>query len=231
MELPDDVQAWLATTFAPADQAQAAALLVSARTEDGGQPTARLLRCAAFASGGQIARLRHWVAQMALDWRDVVVAGECVQRGGDAFHALDLHLPIATPGALQTLYKALAALAGAGALDDWHSVRRLALAWVSALPLSGAQQRWLAQGKAFAAGHIDSAALEDTRVEAWDSIDGREDDEGDPEVQRVRAVLCVLYPDDVMQDAQLYLETLLGFYLGARGDTALALRALRELVV
>ena len=231
MELPDDLRAYLAATFAPTDRAQAAQLLAGARGADGSSPGARLLRCAAVAADGELARLRHWVAQMALDWRDVVVGGECVQRGGGAFHALDLHLPIATPGASQTLYKALAALAGAGALDDWHSVRRLALAWVSALPLSGAQQRWLAQGKAFAAGHIDSAALEDTRVEAWDSIDGREDDEGDPEVQRVRAVLCVLYPDDEMQDAQLYLETLLGFYLGARGDTALALRALRELVV
>ena len=84
---------------------------------------------------------------------------------------------------------------------------------------------------AFAKGRIGEALLTATRVAAWNRTDGRDCDCAGPEVSRVRAVLCVLYPDDVMQDAQLYLETLLGFYLGARGDTALALRALRELVV
>lgn len=229
MELPDDVQAWLATTFAPADQAQAAALLVSARTEDGGQPTARLLRCAAFASGGQIARLRHWVAQMALDWRDVLTAGEYVARqDGSTVQARDFHQPL--PDAAKALDDRLVELAEAGALDDdWPAVRRVALAWVSALALTGAEQRWLAQGAAFAEGRIGEAALEATRVEAWNSIDGRDCDWTDPEVSRVRAVLCVLYPDEDMQDAQMFLETLLNFYTGAQGDPALALRALNGL--
>lgn len=229
MELPEDIHAYLAATFVPTDRGPAARLLVGARTEDGSPPTARLLRCAAVASDGQLARLRNWVAQMSLDWRDLVMAGECVQCNGETVHAMDFHWPIATPSASQTLHKALAVLAQAGALDTWSVVRRLALAWVSALPLSGPEQRWLSQGMAFAAGHIDSAALEATRVEAWDSIDGREDNEGDPEVHRVRAVLCVLYPDDEMLDAQMALETLLDVYTGAQGDMALALRALRTL--
>ncbi|BEP96960.1 hypothetical protein GmRootA79_53450 (plasmid) [Acidovorax sp. A79] len=95
MELPDDIHAYLAATFAPADRERAALLLASARTEDGSEPTARLLRCAAFVSDGQLARLRYWVSYMALDWRDVVVAGECVQQDGVPVHARDFNKPLA----------------------------------------------------------------------------------------------------------------------------------------
>lgn len=224
MQLPDDILAYVAATFTPADREQAVLLLVSARTEDSSPPTARVLRCAVVASEGQLERLRHWVAHLALDWRDVVMAGECVQQDGAPVHARDFSKQLVPP-----VQDRLAALVQSGALDDWRTVRSVALAWVSALPLNAQEQRWLAQGAAFAAGHIDEAALEETRVEAWDSIDGRECDADDPEISRLRAVLCVLYTDEEMQDAQRYLETLLDFYIGAQGDAALALRALKEL--
>jgi len=97
MELPDDVHAHLATAFAPGEVAQAIALLASARTEDGSAPTARLLRCAAFASNGQLPRLRHLVALMALDWRDVVTAGECDHVHGHPQHVRDFTQAMAIP--------------------------------------------------------------------------------------------------------------------------------------
>lgn len=110
MELPDDIHAYLAATFAPADREQATLLLFSARTEDGNLPAARLLRCAAFASGGQLARLRHWVALLTLDWRDVVIAGECEWQDGAPVHARDFNHPIAPSAASATLTTSALAL-------------------------------------------------------------------------------------------------------------------------
>lgn len=110
------------------------------------------------------------------------------------------------------------ALAQADTLDNVHAVRHAALALVSTLPLSPREQDWLAQGEAYAAGRIDDAMLEQVRVEAWDSIDGRDCDFADPQVNRVRAVLCVLYPDDELQDLRIYLETVLDFHAGAMTD-------------
>jgi len=127
-------------------------------------------------------------------------------------------------------YARLSVLAQSEALHNWRSVRSIALAWVSALPLKGREHHWQAQGIAFSVGRIDKTALEETRVEAWDSIDGRECDQDDPEVNRVRAVLCVLYPDVEMQDAQMFLETLFAFYTGGHGDATLALHLLNERV-
>lgn len=111
------------------------------------------------------------------------------------------------------------ALAQADTLDDVHVIRRAALALVSTLPMSPRERDWLAQGEAYAAGRIDDAMLEQVRVEAWDSIDGRDCDFADPQVNRVRAVLCVLYPDDELQDLRIYLETVLEFHAGALADT------------
>ena len=48
---------------------------------------------------------------------------------------------------------------------------------------------------AFAKGRIGEALLTATRVAAWNRTDGRDCDCAGPEVSRVRAVLCVLYPD------------------------------------
>ena len=48
---------------------------------------------------------------------------------------------------------------------------------------------------AFAKGRIGEALLTATRVAAWNRTDGRDCGCAGPEVSRVRAVLCVLYPD------------------------------------
>lgn len=95
MELPSDVHDFLATAFHPADRAQAVALLEGACIEDGSPASARLLRCAAFASGGRLERLRHWVKYLALDWRDVVVAGECEAQDGTPVHVRNFSKPMA----------------------------------------------------------------------------------------------------------------------------------------
>jgi len=95
MNLPDDLLAFLAATYPPGQREQAVRLLSEARIEDGTAPGARVLRCAAFASQGQLRRLEHYVALIALDWRDVIVAGEYESRDGQAVPVRNLDLPFA----------------------------------------------------------------------------------------------------------------------------------------
>lgn len=76
MNLPPDVIAWIQSNF-PSDEREAAiATLLSARIHTGEFPEARLLRCALIAAGGDLLKLQYYVGLLAIDWRDVVVAGE-----------------------------------------------------------------------------------------------------------------------------------------------------------
>jgi hypothetical protein len=94
MNLPADLQDFIRTTFAPEHSQAAAALLASARIEDGALPGDRLLRCTAFAARGDLARLRRYVSMLADDWRVVVVAGEYALREGVPVQVRDLTLPM-----------------------------------------------------------------------------------------------------------------------------------------
>ena len=76
MNLPEDVQTYLEQTFPPEELGEALLVLGQARIEDGTAPNPQLLRCAAFASGGNLKRLRHLASLLAVDWRDVIMAGE-----------------------------------------------------------------------------------------------------------------------------------------------------------
>lgn len=95
MQLPADLLAFLAATYPPGQQERAAQLLSQARIEDGTAPSARVLRCAAFASRGQLQRLEYYVALIALDWRDVIMSGEYEYRDGQAVKVRNLDLPFA----------------------------------------------------------------------------------------------------------------------------------------
>jgi len=94
MALPVDLQDFLGSTFSPEDWQAASALLASARIEDGTVASDRLLRCAAFAARGDLARLQRYVSMLAVDWRDVVVAGEYERRDGVAVWVRDLTVPM-----------------------------------------------------------------------------------------------------------------------------------------
>ncbi|MBI5831314.1 MAG: hypothetical protein HZB16_03270 [Armatimonadetes bacterium] len=76
MPFPPDVTRWLADTFAPADLAEATALLESAVDERGEPVGDRLLRCAAWSARGSLDRLRVIRRDLAIDWRDVIVEAE-----------------------------------------------------------------------------------------------------------------------------------------------------------
>lgn len=93
--IPNDVTAFIARRFPPAHHESATALLSTATLENGTLATARLVRCAAVASGGSLERLAAEVARLKVDWRDVVVAGEYEVIDGTLERVRDLNDPIA----------------------------------------------------------------------------------------------------------------------------------------
>jgi hypothetical protein len=98
MPLPDDVALFVDSSFAPAERHEALDLLAAAVLHDGTAPGARLLRCAAVASGGSLERLRMEVETLKHDWRDVIVEGEYAPRDGKLVRLRDLNHPISLEG-------------------------------------------------------------------------------------------------------------------------------------
>lgn len=94
MNIPDDVEAFVIRRFAPKDQSEALALLRTARIHDGTEASERLLRCAVVASQGNLARLRRQVGELAVDYRDVIVAGEYNYERGELVQVRDLNQPL-----------------------------------------------------------------------------------------------------------------------------------------
>jgi len=92
--IPDDVAKYVARAFSRAERPEALALLEAAVLHDGSAPGARLLRCAAVASGGSLERLRMEVGSLKRDYRDVIVEGEYVPKGRGLVKVRNLLDPI-----------------------------------------------------------------------------------------------------------------------------------------
>lgn len=94
MHLPPDLKRFIDEIYAPEDREEACSLLAGARIETGAMASERLLRCAAFAGRGSLRKLRRQVSALAVDWRDVVVAGECELQDGEPVHVRDFTRPM-----------------------------------------------------------------------------------------------------------------------------------------
>lgn len=90
--IPTDVEKFVVRKFDASEQDQALALLEAATIHDGSAPGA--LRCAVVASGGSIERLRTEIETLKHDYRDVIVEGEYVPRGGELVRIRNLDEPI-----------------------------------------------------------------------------------------------------------------------------------------
>lgn len=95
--VPQDIKQFIRQNFDYADQEHAVIVLSGAKIETGDAASPRLMRCALIASSGSIDRLRDQVAQMKVDWRDVIVAGEYISHNGNLKHVRDLTTPFALP--------------------------------------------------------------------------------------------------------------------------------------
>lgn len=93
MTVEDDVAARIAELFGPAEQARATELVAAAPLHDGTDPGARCRRGAVAASRGSLEQLRCYTGLLAVDCRDVIVAGEYELRDGRLARVRDLALP------------------------------------------------------------------------------------------------------------------------------------------
>lgn len=86
---------------------------------------------------------------------------------------------------------------------------------------------WLDLAEAYAAGRASRQELIDARVDAWGYLGNRPNDSADPEVNAVRALISVLFPDDVddwYERVNLFIECC----EGAGTDAGELCRQLRE---
>jgi len=94
MPVPDDVVAWINRHFREIDRATAIGLLEDAVDERDDAVEARLLRCAAIGSRGDIDRLTELVEELRIDSEDVILSGEYESRAGNLVRVRDLNMPL-----------------------------------------------------------------------------------------------------------------------------------------
>ena len=92
--LPADVERWIAAHFPAADVNIARELLASAIDHAGAVPDARLLRCAAVGSRGDLVQLRYLVGLLQIDYRDVIMFGEYDVIDGKLSRVRNLNEPL-----------------------------------------------------------------------------------------------------------------------------------------
>lgn len=94
MKLPPDVIAFVYTHFPDEEREAAIATLSAACIHTGEPPGDRLFRCTVMASNGDLTRLQYYAGLLAIDWRDVIVAGEYEVQGHGLVRVRDLSEPI-----------------------------------------------------------------------------------------------------------------------------------------
>ena len=94
MDIPADVLTWIDKHLPACDRDAAVACVLGAVDHLDQSAEPRLLRCAVLASHGDLTRLKHEVAELRVDFRDVIVAGEYEQRGGELVRVRNLNQPI-----------------------------------------------------------------------------------------------------------------------------------------
>ncbi len=95
MNIPTDIRDYVNRHFEAPDVPRVLTALEHAKLHDGRVPPARMLRCALVAADGEVDRLEHYVSELAIDFRDVIVAGEYQDRNGELTQIRDLSLPFA----------------------------------------------------------------------------------------------------------------------------------------
>jgi hypothetical protein len=88
--LLDDIVKHVHQSFSGADLEAAIGLLAGARIHDGSPAEPRLQRCALVAAKESLQKLDYYVKLLAIDFRDVIVAGEYESVGGKLVRVRDL---------------------------------------------------------------------------------------------------------------------------------------------
>jgi hypothetical protein len=95
MDLPEDVARYVERSFSMIDREEALAVLRGVSLGTCRESPARMLRCLVLAARRDLGRLRKLAAEIAIDYRDIVIAGEYVLREGKLARVRNLSSPIA----------------------------------------------------------------------------------------------------------------------------------------
>lgn len=93
LAIPTDIESYVHRNFDQSEVVGALRMLTDASLHDGSSPDARMLRCALAASDNSLKSLEYHVAGLAIDLRDVIVAGEYVHESGELVRVRDLSKP------------------------------------------------------------------------------------------------------------------------------------------
>lgn len=93
MKIPPDIEQYVRRNFAESEAPDALRALESAALHDGRSPDDRMLRCALTACDNSIKSLKYHVAGLAIDYRDVILAGEYARKEGEYIRLRDLSKP------------------------------------------------------------------------------------------------------------------------------------------
>lgn len=90
MKISKDILTYLERHFPAGQQKEVIELLHQAVLHDGTVPAPRIIRCAVYAGRGDLDKLKYYLDLIAIDFRDVIVAGEYELEDGDLVRVRDL---------------------------------------------------------------------------------------------------------------------------------------------
>jgi hypothetical protein len=93
LKIPPDIEQYVRRNFQDADTTAALGMLEGAVLHDGRSADFRMLRCALAACDNTRESLEYHVAGLAVDYRDVILAGEYVREKGEYIRLRDLSKP------------------------------------------------------------------------------------------------------------------------------------------
>ena len=93
MKLANDIAEYVERNFDSDRRSTAISILEGAVLHDGSDPDMRMLRSALASSANSLERLKYQVTGLAIDYRDVIVAGEYEYRNGNLIRVRDLSKP------------------------------------------------------------------------------------------------------------------------------------------
>jgi len=94
MNLPPDIITYIESTFSPEQRSIALELIESAVLENGELASPRCQRAALIGASGSIEKLKHYIALLKIDFRDVIISGEYEGHGNNLRQVRDLNEPL-----------------------------------------------------------------------------------------------------------------------------------------
>jgi hypothetical protein len=98
LNLPKDIVDYVSRSYAEEEVSTVMAALENAKLHDGRDPDLRMLRCAIVGSKNSVEGVERLISGLAVDYRDVIVAGECANKDGKLVQVRDLSLPFSSDG-------------------------------------------------------------------------------------------------------------------------------------